>query len=214
MRIKLLFFSVVGYLSTTLLLHADEPGFKSLFDGKTLSGWQGSTDGYVAEDGALVCLKKGGGNLYTEKEYGDFVLRFEFKLTAGANNGLGVRTPLSGDPAYVGMELQVLDNTDERYANLKPYQYHGSIYGVAAAKRGFLKPVGQWNQQEVVARDNQITVKLNGEVIVDADIEKASTPQTVDGRDHPGLKRQQGHIAFCGHGARVEFRKIRIKELD
>lgn len=188
-------------------------GFVSLFDGKTLSGWQGSTDGYIVEDGALVCPADKGGNLFTTGQYGDFVLRFEFVLSPGANNGLGIRAPLEGDTAYVGMELQILDNTAAEYADLKPYQYHGSIYGVAAAERGHLRPVGETNRQEVVCRGTQITVKLNGRTIVDADIAASIEEGTLDGRPHPGLKRERGHIGFLGHGTRVEFRNIRIKPL-
>lgn len=190
-----------------------EPGFVSIFNGKDLTGWTGSVNGYAVENGAIVCLKRKGGNLFTKKEYADFVLRFEFKLTAGANNGLGIRAPLKGNAAYVGMELQILDNTAKKYAKLKPYQYHGSIYGVVPAKRGYLKPVGEWNQQEVIAKGNHIKVILNGTTIVDADIKKASTPKTIDGAKHPGLKRKKGHIGFLGHGARVEFRNLRVKEL-
>ena len=195
-----------------LALAADD-GFTSLFDGKTLAGWQGGKDGYDIVDGAIVCKPKGGGNLYTEKEYSDFHFKFEFKLTAGANNGIGIRTPLSGDPAYVGMEIQVLDDSSDRYKNLKEYQHHGSIYGVAPAKTGFLKPVGEWNSEEIIAKGKHVTVILNGETIVDVDLEKASTPKTIDGREHPGLKRDSGYIGFCGHGAHVEFRNLRIKEL-
>lgn len=201
-----------GALLAGVALAADE-GFVSLFDGKTLTGWQGATNGYIIEDGAIVCDPKKGGNLYTEKEYGDFVLKLEFQLTPGANNGIGIRTPMKGDPAYVGMELQVLDDTADVYKNLQPYQFHGSIYGVAAAKKGFQKPVGEWNTQEVTVKGKHVKVVLNGETIVDADIEKASTPKTLDGKNHPGLLNEKGYIAFCGHGAKVAFRNIQIKEL-
>lgn len=193
----------------------DEEGFVPLFNGRDLSGWTGDTTSYVAENGKIVVYPRrgSGGNLYAEKEYSNFILRFEFKLTPGANNGLGIRTPLSGDAAYMGMELQILDNTADRYKDLRPYQFHGSIYGVVPAKRGYLKPVGEWNFEEVIANGRQITVKLNGVTIVDADIDKASTPETIDGRKHPGLKRDKGHIGFLGHGSNLEFRNIRIKEL-
>jgi hypothetical protein len=190
-----------------------EGGFTPLFDGKTLAGWEGDTKGYVPENGILLCKKDGGGFLFTAKEYGDFEFRFEFKLTPGANNGLGIRTPRKGDPAYVGMELQILDDTADVYKDLQPYQYHGSIYGVVASKRGHQKPVGEWNSQTVICKGKQVKVVLNGETIVDADIEKASTPKTVDGNNHPGLKNDKGYIAFCGHGAEIQFRNIRIKEL-
>jgi hypothetical protein len=192
----------------------DEKGFVTLFDGKTLDGWQGSLGGYAVEDGVLICKKSGGGRLFTKDEYSDFVFRFEFKLQPGANNGVALRSPLDGDPAYVGMECQLLDDTAAQYKNLRPYQYHGSIYGVVPAKRGHLKKVGEWNSQEITCRGNHVTVKLNGTVIVDADIEKASTPKTIDGRNHPGLKRTSGYIGFLGHGAHVEFRNIRIHSLD
>ncbi len=191
-----------------------EEGFVSLFDGKTLSGWQGSVDGYTVENGAIVCIADKGGRLFTDRQYSDFVLRFEFKLTPGANNGLGIRTPLRGDPAYVGMELQILDDSSPRYSKLKPYQYHGSIYGVVPVKRGHQKPVGQWNEQEVTCRGTRVTVKLNATTVVDADVAEVSASGTPDGRDHPGLKRKSGYIGFLGHGARVEFRNIRIKETE
>lgn len=192
-----------------------EEDFESLFNGIDLTGWVGDKAGYVVEDGRIAVdpEMRDGGNLYTEGEYGDFIFRFQFRLTPGANNGLGIRAPLEGDAAYVGMELQILDNGAGMNANLRPYQYHGSIYGVVPARRGFQRPVGEWNTQEVIADGRHITVILNGVVIVDADIEEASTPATMDGRDHPGLEREKGHIGFLGHGSRVEFRNIWIKEI-
>ena len=153
------------------------------------------------------------GNLYTEKEYEDFNFRFEFLLTPGANNGLGIRAPLSGDAAYGGVELQILDNTASIYANLKPYQYHGSLYGVAPAERGHLKPVGEWNSQEVIIKGDRYQVILNGTKILDVDAKKATKNGTMDGKDHPGLKRDKGHIGFLGHGSELKFKNIRIKEL-
>jgi HEAT repeat protein len=196
-------------------LEAEEQkaGFVRLFNGVDLAGWAGDTKGYVVENGAIVVSPASGGNLYTEKEYGDLHLRFEFKLTPGANNGIGIRTPPVGDAAYLGMEIQVLDDSADQYKDLKPYQFHGSVYGVVPARRGFQKPVGEWNAEEIIVRGRRITVILNGETIVDADLDEASTPQTVDGREHPGLRRTSGHVAFCGHGSRVEFRNLRIKEI-
>ncbi len=189
-------------------------GFASLFNGSDLTGWVGDTKGYAVEDGKIIVdPERGSGNLYTASEYGDFAVRFEFKLTPGANNGLGIRAPLEGDAAYAGLEIQILDDTAPEYKDLKPYQYHGSVYGVVPAKRGFLRPVGEWNEEEVVVRGRRITVTLNGVTIVDADLDQAATQQTLDGRDHPGLKRERGHIGFLGHGSRLEFRRIRIRVL-
>jgi hypothetical protein len=191
-----------------------EAGFVSLFNGKDLTGWTGNTQGYAVEEGTIVVRPdQGGGNLYTKKEYADFIFRFEFKLTPGANNGLGIRAPLEGDAAYVGYELQILDNTAEKYENLQPYQYHGSVYGMIPAKRGHLKPVGEWNSQEVWVKGNDIRITLNGTVIVDGNLKEASDGGTMDGKEHPGLLRTTGHIGFLGHGSVLWFRNIRIKEL-
>ena len=190
----------------------EETGFTPLFDGTTLKGWVGDTSNYAVESGAIVCGPKGA-NLLTEAVYADFELRLEFQLTPGANNGLAIRTPKTGDAAYVGMELQVLDDSSPKYASLKPWQYHGSIYGVVPAKRGSQRPVGEWNEQTIIVKGPRIQVILNGTVIVDADITSAANEGTIDGHAHPGLRRHSGHIGFLGHGDRVLFRNIRVKEL-
>jgi HEAT repeat protein len=184
--------------------------FRPLFNGKDLSGWIGDTKGYIVQDEKILC--KPGGNLYTAEEFADFHYSFDFKLTPGANNGLGIRTPSKGDAAYAGMELQILDNTADKYKNLRPYQYHGSIYGVAPALRGFLKPLGEWNHQEVIAHGPYIQVVLNKQLIVAADINAESRGGTMDNRQHPGMKNPKGHIGFLGHGSVLEFRNIGIKE--
>lgn len=193
-----------------------EAEFVQLFNGTNLDGWVGNKQSYKVENGAIVVDPQGGGsggNLYTEKEYSDFIFKFEFQLTPGANNGLGIHTPLEGDAAYVGKELQILDNTASKYDSLEVYQYHGSVYGVIPAKRGFLKPVGEWNQQEVYVKGPNIKITLNGTVILDGDYVEASKNGTLDHKDHPGLKRTKGHIAFCGHGDVLSFRNIEIKDL-
>lgn len=190
-----------------------EEGFVALFNGKDMTGWVGNVTGYVPQaDGSLECIpEKGHGNLYTEKEYANFVLRFDFKLTPGANNGLGIRTPKEGDAAYVGMELQILDDPAPVYKNIQPWQHHGSIYNVVAAKPGHLKPTGEWNSQEVIADGRHIKVILNGTTIVDANLDDVKDPETL--KKHPGLARKSGHIGFLGHGSPLSFRNIRIKEL-
>jgi len=198
-------------------LPAAEDGFVSLFDGKTLKGWslvekRDSGRGYIAEDGLLVCPADGGGNLLTDRDFANFVFRFEFRMEPGGNNGVGIRAPLSGDIAYSGMEIQILDHDHERYkGRLKPTQYHGSIYDVFPAKTGALKPAGQWNEEEITANGRRVTVKLNGTVIVDADLDSV-TDEAVR-KKHPGLARTSGRIGFLGHGTRVEFRNLRVREL-
>lgn len=204
---------------------AEEEGFVSLFNGKDLTGWvygkaknKDGTDrenkagkGYQVRDGAIYSTKADGGNLYTEKEYGDFHLKFEFKLTPNANNGIGIRAPLTGDSAYAGMEIQVLDDSGSAYTKLRPAQYHGSIYDVFACERGHQKPVGEWNAEEIIAKGSKIKIILNGVTIVDADLDTVKDEAVL--KKHPGLKNKKGHIGFLGHGAEVEFRNIRIKEL-
>jgi len=190
-------------------------GFKLLFNGYNLDNWQGNKVDYIPENGELVVSPKGGahGNLFTEKEYSDFIFRFEFQLTPGANNGLGIHAPLEGDAAYVGKELQILDNEADIYKDLQPYQYHGSVYGIIPAKRGFLKPVGDWNVQEVVVKGNDVKITLNGTVILEGNMKEASKNGTLDHKDHPGLLRNKGYIGFLGHGSELKFRNMRIKEL-
>ena len=191
----------------------DEEGFVPLFNEKDLTGWTGETAGYRFEDGILVADP--GGNLYTEAEYGDFILRFEFKLVPGANNGIGIRVPMGGKASREGMEIQILDDTAEKFAEAKPWQRHGSVYGVIPAKTGHLKPVGEWNKEEIRVQGTRVRVVLNDTVIVDADLapfrDGAPTP---DGKEHPGLKRKRGHISLAGHKTQLFFRKLRIKPLN
>lgn len=209
--------TTLGFLFAAVAMVAPgaEKGFVSLFDGKSLSGWTligGKGPGYVPEKGILICPADGGGNLFTEKEYSNFVFRFEFRLHENSNNGIGIRAPLEGDAAYAAMEIQVLHDDGPWYkGKLKPVQYHGSIYDVVPAKPGHLKPVGQWNQEEITANGRQITVKLNGVTIVDANLDSVTDPAVL--KKHPGLSRSRGHVGFLGHGTRVDFRNIRIKPL-
>jgi hypothetical protein len=189
-------------------------GFVNLFDGTNIDQWMGNTAGYIINDGALVVVPDNGsgGNLYTKEEYGDFIYRFEFQLTPGANNGIGIRTPPTGDAAYVGMEIQVLDNEAPIYSGLKPYQYHGSVYGIAAAKRGYLLPTGEWNKEEIAIKGSKIKVTLNGTVINEVDLKEVTKNGTADHIDHPGLTKTTGHIGFLGHGDVVRFKNMRIKK--
>jgi len=189
-----------------------ETGFTALFNGRDLDGWTGAVDGYEVKDGAIVCRAGQGGTLFTRGRYRNFVIRLEFKLQPAGNNGLAIRYPGSGDSAYVGMtELQVLDDTAPQYANLDPRQAHGSAYGMVASTRGHLKPVGQWNEQEVTVAGSTIKVVLNGTTILDTDLATVTT--FMADTPHPGKDRTEGHFGFAGHNDPVAFRNVRIREL-
>jgi hypothetical protein len=191
----------------------DADGFTTVFNGQDFTGWAGPVENYQILDGAITCQPGKGGTIYTQDQYGDFVVRLEFQLPPGSNNGLAVRYPGTGDTAYVGMcELQVLDSEHPRYASLDDRQYHGSAYGMVAAHRGYLRPTGQWNFQEVTVRGSTIQVELNGTRILDADLSKVDT--FMHDRPHPGKDRTQGHFGFAGHSDPVSYRKIRIQRLD
>jgi len=198
-----------------LTVDESKEGYKILFDGTNMYDWIGNRTDYFIENGEMIVDPKrgGNGNLYSKDEYSDFVFRFDFQLTPGANNGLGIRAPLEGDAAYVGTEIQILDNEADIYKDLKEYQYHGSAYGIIPAKRGFLKPVGEWNSEEVYVKGSKIKVTLNGTVILDGDLAEASKNGTADHREHPGLSRTSGHFGFLGHGAPLKFRNIRVLDL-
>lgn len=185
----------------------------SVFDGESFEGWSGPTENYQIVDGSIQCKAGTGGTIFTDKEYGDFKARLEFQLPPGGNNGLAIRYPGQGDTAYVGLcELQVLDNTADKYAELDPRQYHGSAYGMIAAKRGYLNPVGDWNFQEVTVQGSRITVELNGSVILDGDLSEVT--DYMAGSPHPGKERTKGHFGFAGHGDPVRFRNIAIGEIS
>ena len=189
-----------------------QQGFEPLFNGSDFSGWQGATENYEIIGGTMRCRPNRGGNLFTEEQFDDFIVRFEFQLPPGGNNGLAIRYPGEGDPAYVGMaELQILDNTAEQYAGLDERQYHGSAYGLSAAQRGYLRPVGEWNYQEVTVQGSRIKVELNGTIILDTDLE--GVEHFLADRPHPGKKRRTGYLGFAGHNDPVAFRNVAVKRL-
>jgi hypothetical protein len=185
-------------------------GFKEIFNGTDFTGWQGATENYEVTDGAVRCQKGKGGVLYTKDEYADFQVALEFKLPKNGNNGLAIRYPGgSGDGAYIGMtELQVLDDD---YKGIIPSQAHGSAYKMAAAARGYQRPIGEWNYQVVTVKGSTIKVELNGTQILDADLSKVTDEKTV--KEHPGKDRTKGYFGFCGHSDPVEFRNVKIKEI-
>ena len=201
MSIRLFSLLSFGVLSAATVSASD---WVTLFNGKDLKGW--TNQGYEVKDGVITCK---GRNLITKKQYTNYIFEFEFKLPPGGNNGLGINYPGHGDPAHTGVELQILDNSAPKYKNLKPYQFHGGVYFFQAAKKGFLKPVGEWNHERVTVNGPHVKIELNGKVINEANLDELAKLHP----DHKGIKRRSGYITFCGHRDPVQFRNIRIKEL-
>jgi hypothetical protein len=197
------------------LYEQKDEGFVSLFDGKTLDGWSEIHKfgpPYFVTNGVIASPPDAGNDLVTEKTFADFVLRMDFKLTPGANNGVGIRTPFEkANLTYVGNEIQILDDNDQQYTNLEAGQYCGSLYKVFAARRGALNKVGEWNHYEITVQGRHFKIVLNGKTIVDGNVNGVADPDIL--RKHPGLLRDRGHIALLGHSSYVEFRNIFIKEL-
>jgi hypothetical protein len=187
-------------------------GFEPLFNGKDLSGWTGAKENYDVVDGAIVCKPKKGGVLFTEKDFDDFILRFEFKLPPAGNNGIALRYPGKGRASGDGMgEIQLLDDDHPKYAKLDTRQYTGSLYGIAAAKRGALKKIGEWNQMQIEAVGPNLKITLNGKLILDADVSKID--KFYNDYPHPGKDRKSGRIGLCGHNDPVAVRRIEVKRL-
>lgn len=186
-------------------------GFDPVFNGNDFAGWTGALENYEIIDGSIVCQEGKGGTIFTTKEYADFVARMEFKLPTGGNNGVAIRYAGEGPPHLDGLELQVLDSEDPKYANLDPRQYHGSVYGLVPAHRGYLRPTGEWNFQQITVRGSRFKVELNGFTILDADLSEVK--ESKDGAVPPGATRKSGHFGFAGHNDPVAFRNITIREL-
>jgi hypothetical protein len=191
-------------------------GFEPLFNGMDLTGWTvlgGKKDVWGADHGILFVDGKGGGWLMTEREFGDFEVRLDFKMPRAGNSGVALRAPLMGNPAYDGMEIQLLDDPwykdEKNYKGLRPTQLTGSIYDVVPPARDALKPVGEWNTIHITAKGRQVTVELNGVKTVDANLDDHK-----DRADkHPGLWRAKGHLGLQSHDGRVEFRNLLVKPL-
>lgn len=213
-RWRNIFLREISYEEANQLLRGTDPeGFHPVFNGKDFDSWKGPTDNYEVLEGAIVCKPTKGGTIYTKEEFANFVARLEFKLPPGGNNGLAIRYPGKGDTAYVGMcELQVLDDNYEKVrGKIDPRQAHGSAYGMVAAARGYQRPIGQWNYQEVTVIGSTIKVELNGTIILNCDLSQVTG--TLGDRPHPGKDRTSGSFGFAGHNDPVMFRRISIAHL-
>jgi hypothetical protein len=220
MRRTLILLSLVFVVAGPCPVWSDEKnvpkGFTPLFNGKDLTGWRVNEGGNIkvwdAENGILFVKGGGGGWLMTDKEYSDFELRLEFKMPEKGNSGVALRCALKGNPhSEAGMEIQLLDDEwhKKNYKGLKNTQLTGSIYGIVPPSKDALKPVGEWNQMRITAKGPHITIELNGEKIVDADLRDHRDKE----KEHKGMMRPKGHLGLQSHDGRVEFRKLYVKEL-
>jgi hypothetical protein len=217
MRVRHLLAAVLAAAGTATASAEPPAGFTPIFNGKDLTGWKatGKADAWAAEGGMIVCKSGGGGYLLTEKEYGNFDLRFQYRWSKeGGNSGVALRTPAKGDPAYAGMEIQLIDDEgwEKVYkSRLAPYQHTGSIYDVQPAKQQANNPIGEWNQVRIVCRGRQVLVEQNGKELVRADLDEHKDRAA---KNHPGLNRAKGHVGFQSYNIRVEFKDVAIKELE
>jgi hypothetical protein len=217
----------VLYLTSTFVFGlalggaADEPAksaagrdFVALYDGKGLEGWEatgGRLEAWKADGELLSCVAEGGGWLRTSRKYGDFVLKVDFRIPAGGNSGIGLRLPAEGNPSHDGMEVQILDDEAPEHKDLVEAQYTGSIYYQAPAKRGAARPAGEWNSYEITCRGPMLKVVLNGQTVVDVQLDKFDKGE---GEFRPLADRAEvGNIGLQCHGTRVDFRNLQVKDL-
>lgn len=201
------------------LASRDAAGFVEHINGKDISNWQGAVDSYEVKNGSIVTKAGKSGDLLSKEEFENVIIRVEFKLPPAGNNGIALRAPLGGHCSSDGFEIQVIDSDgyNARQAaagkkGLDPYQYHGSLYHCVGAKHGYLRPVGEWNFQEIEVRGQKIKVTLNGTKILDVDIDTFDRSQIA--KPPKGLDLRKGFIGLAGHTDPVEFRSFKVKRLD
>jgi len=197
------------------VLNQPPKGFVALFNGRDLTGWQqigGRKGSWKVRDGILYAEGDSKGWLSTARQYDNFQLELEFRVPVGGNSGVFVRIPREdgGRPGYEGTEIQILDDYAQKYVGLQPSQYTGSIYGVQAPAKLVSKKANEWQKMAILCNGPQVQVALNGALIVDANLKTHMDKFET----HPGLKRPKGYIGLQHHNTRIEYRNIRIKELN
>jgi hypothetical protein len=193
-------------------------GWKLLFDGKSLAGWDvaGNREGWAVEDDAIACMVKNGGYIYTKEQWADFILDCEFRTGPRVNSGIFLRWEDLKDPVNSGMEIQVLDS----FGRVKPETHDcGALYDCVAPSVDAVKPAGEWNHMTITCRGPIMRIVLNGQQIIETDLSAWTTPgMNPDGTPNK-FKRaystmlQKGYIGFQDHGGRVWYRNIKLKEL-
>jgi len=200
-------------------------GFVPLFNGKNLDGWlTGPDNAWVVEDGTLTLRREMDGKehnldyLWTKEQYGNFILELEYKTTGHTNSGIFIRTPNRKNPVYTGMEIQVSNSYGR--SRLSNKGTAGAIYDCLTPTKNAAKPAGEWNKCRITCQDNLIKVVLNGEHIIDMDVDRWTTAgQNPDERGNKfkdtAVKdfSRVGHIGLQDHGRQVWYRNIRVKRI-
>ncbi len=164
---------------------------------------------YRIENGTLIFEGDGRGRLMTKRTYRDFELQLEFRVGVGANNGIALRAPIGFESSRYGIEVQILDDYAHQPSGRR--RLCGSIYGIYPAHKSAVKPAGEWNRLHIRCQGRRVQITLNGERVVDADLNAVRDRELL--RERPGFLREEGHIGFIQHNGRVEYRHLRIREL-
>lgn len=186
-----------------------------LFNGKDLKGWKGyggqPEKNWSVENGVLSCTGAPGASwIYFDKEFSDFELKLEFKMSTDANSGVFIRAPKTGDPWVTGIEIQLLDDYGDKWKSLPPDGFTGAIYGALAPSSRVTRRAGEWQELKVVCKGHKCSVWVNGKQVIDADLKKLAVTHA---KKVPGLNRKSGLIGLQNHGDQVSFRKITLLDL-
>ncbi|MCX7012819.1 MAG: DUF1080 domain-containing protein [Candidatus Sumerlaeota bacterium] len=193
-----------------------EKGWKVLFDGQNMDAWNIQPGSWEIKDGAMAKTEKDKAYAWSKEEYGDFVLDLEFKNSPKTNSGVFIRTGNLKDPVQRGIEIQVLDSPGSEADKHST----GSIYDCLAPKKNLVKAPGEWNHMIITAKGPKMQVELNGEPIIDADLDQwkdaGMNPDGSKNKFKTALKDmpRKGFIGLQAHGTPIEYRNIKIKALD
>jgi len=204
----------------------EHEGLVSIFNGEDFTGWKEPEskvwkveDGCIAFAGPMDNKHREGGYIWTEGQYGDFILELEFKIDKGSNSGIFFRTADLNDPVQTGLEIQIADSYGRRDGKLEKYDC-GAFYDCQAPFHNMAKKAGQWNKVVLICQDQKIYVAMNGTCVVSVDVnlwfdKPGKNPDGTKNKYKKDMARmpRYGHIGFQDHGCKVLYRNIKIRDL-